>query len=105
MSRYCTAQIYGGENMSNIKNFATGPSDPTLEEMLQREALRVLENMDPFTASRHNERTDVAARYMRDFFRTLCSPTEAIGLSEIVNLNPSAVANVVAWDLKPAGKE
>jgi len=91
--------------MSNISDFATGPSEPTLEEMLQKEALRVQENMDAFTANRHNERTDVAARYLRDFFRSLCSPTEAIGLSQIVNLNPSAVANVVAWDLKPAGKE
>lgn len=91
--------------MSNISDFATGPSEPTLEEMLQTENRRVALEMDPFHAARHNERTEVAARYLRDFFRTLCSPTEAIGLSKVVVLNPGAVANVVAWDLKPAGKE
>ena len=91
--------------MSNIIDFATDPSEPTLDEMLQAETRRVALEIDPFHATRHNERTDVAARYVRDFYRCLCCPTEAILLSEVVHLNPCAVANVVAWDLGPAGKE
>ena len=90
--------------MSNINDFGINPGDPTLDQMLVDEAATVLREMDPFPASRHNERSDATARYVRSFFELRGEPTAKIELSKIVLLDPRVVANVAASDLGPAGK-
>jgi hypothetical protein len=93
--------------MSIINDLAFNPEGPTLDDMLQAEAALVQRKMDQYNASRHNERMDVTAGYVSDFVRTRRSRIDRIKpirLSEVVALDPSAVADDLVPDLGPEGR-
>ena len=108
MGKFSTTQIHGGNNMSDINDFAMYRSEHTLDEMLRKEAERVLREMDFFSATRHNERTGVSACYARQY--VLCHRVpqhkyRSVGLSDIVGLDSSVVAQDLFPDLEADGKD
>lgn len=93
--------------MSNISNLSDGATGSTLDDMLQGEATLVRREMDPYNAAYHIERMDVAAGNVSDFVRRRRSQEDKINpiwLSEVVILDPCAVADEVASDLGREGK-
>ena len=96
--------------MQDLNGLPIGPDQLTFDEMLQKEAARVFEEMDSFAATRHNERTEVTAGYVRrvvKIHRTRSGKSRVnkpIMLSDVIDLDPGEVAQVVAKRFGPEGR-